>query len=336
MQAKTSKSITLAMKKIGFSIGLLILTALVLWASFGQVAIQALAAILFGWWGYLARVIPRVTVSRAGLATVTLCGVLFLLGLHGFLRWLHREMVRDERRWKMRWTLSIVSVVMLMFAAGIATVGVTHQTAWLLTSKRPLLEPHARLYHDPEFEMNLKVTALAVHNYASAYDNDLPGGRSSEGHALQSWQTLIAGFIPFNPGEIDLNSAWDAPRNAPHFRGFVSTYINPKARVLRDARGFALSHIAGNVHVFGRGRSLKLNEVGNLSQILLAGEVASGFKCWGDPTNLRDPSHPFDGSPEAFGSPTGGGATVVMMDGSVKFISDRADPKILRALSGPR
>jgi hypothetical protein len=182
-------------------------------------------------------------------------------------------------------------------------------------------------------EDNFKQIALAVHNYAYANDG-LPGDLPSEGRGWQSWQTVIGGFMPFYLGDIDFDRAWDDPHNSPQFKGFIDQYLNPKATVLRDDRGFAVSHIAGNIHVFGQGRSLRMNEVGDLSQTMMAGEVESGFKCWGDPSNLRDPGRPFDGSPEAFGSPSGGGAMVVMMDGSVKFISDRADPKVLRALTG--
>lgn len=333
MQPESPNRLVMTIRWTAIFGGGLLLLGIILAVTAGQVAVQMSVALVFGWWNYLARVIPRVTVSRAGLITVLLCGALFTFGLHNFLKWLHRGMIGGEHPWKVRWTCSIVGVVVLMFAAGIATVGMTHQTAWLMTSKRPLTDAHPDHFGggSRQVEWNLKMIALAVSNYASAHEA-LPGDRPQEGQGFQSWQTVIMGYLPYY-ADIDFDRPYDDPKNSAKFKGFIHDYLNPSATVLRDERGFALSHFAGNVYVFGQGRSMKLTDF-NRSQTMMAGEVASGFKCWGDPTNLRDPERPFDGSPQAFGSPSGGGATVLMMDGSVKFISDRADPKILRALSG--
>lgn len=63
------------------------------------------------------------------------------------------------------------------------------------------------------------------------------------------------------------------------------------------------------------------------------GEVPSGFKPWGYPANWRDPAVGMNRSPEGFGGPYKGGANVLFADGSVKFLKDRTDARVLKALS---
>lgn len=93
--------------------------------------------VLFGWGEYLYRVLPEVKVSWPATfsALVCLLGVL-CLG-HVFARWIWRETAGQtsiHSSWKPRWTLTAATIVVLMFTAGIAAVGVTHQTTWLFKS----------------------------------------------------------------------------------------------------------------------------------------------------------------------------------------------------------
>lgn len=68
----------------------------------------------------------------------------------------------------------------------------------------------------------------------------------------------------------------------------------------------------------------------------MAGEVAEGFKPWGDPTNLRDPGLGVHTMPGGFGNPTESGANFLFMDGSVRFFRDTTSREVLRRLSKPR
>jgi prepilin-type processing-associated H-X9-DG protein len=72
------------------------------------------------------------------------------------------------------------------------------------------------------------------------------------------------------------------------------------------------------------------------SNTLMAGEVKSRFKPWGDPTNWRDPSLGINRSPDGFGGPFEGGASFLFVDGSVRFIKNTIDPSVLKALSTPQ
>lgn len=159
--------------------------------------------------------------------------------------------------------------------------------------------------------------------------------RDAQGRMLHSWQTAILSQFPIkHAGEIQPEIPWDDPRNSAYFRGIVPFYLNPEMGVVRDSRGYALSHYAGNVNVLGTGHTLRFEAIkGTLSNTILAGEVSDQFKAWGDPTNLRDPGLGINSVPHGFGSPSGRGANFLFLDGSVRFLRTPTDPAVLRRMS---
>jgi prepilin-type processing-associated H-X9-DG protein len=111
-------------------------------------------------------------------------------------------------------------------------------------------------------------------------------------------------------------------------------YLDPDIPELRDARGYAVSHFAGNRQVFDRPKPLASAELTvGASNTILAGECASNFKAWDDPANLRDPAQGINKTPDGFGGPGGNGAHFAMVDGSVRFLSDTVDQRVLEALA---
>ena len=69
---------------------------------------------------------------------------------------------------------------------------------------------------------------------------------------------------------------------------------------------------------------------------VMAGEVVSRFKPWGDPLNWRDPALGVNRSPDGFGSPFVGGANFLFVDGSVQFIKNTIALRVLEALGTPK
>lgn len=128
---------------------------------------------------------------------------------------------------------------------------------------------------------------------------------------------------------------WNAPENSAYFRGVVPDYLNPEVGVIRSPEGYALAHYAGNVRVLGPDRAFLRVEAGEASQTILAGEVAEGFLPWGDPANLRDPGLGVNTTAAGFGGPSGSGANLLFVDGSVRFFRGTTSRDVLRRLSGP-
>ena len=105
-----------------------------------------LAALFLGWVPFVSRAAAEMEVSWSGIGMAMTCVAGLSLGLHLFCGWLHGEIARKrnlqltrEPRWQWRWTLSLVATVVLMFVAGIAAVGLTHQTMWLVQSPEPIV-----------------------------------------------------------------------------------------------------------------------------------------------------------------------------------------------------
>ena len=103
--------------------------------------------LVVGWALFLERVLPLVVIDWFSLGLAAACLTGLVCGMHYFCVWLHREITlrkaafeldpEQERpplqAWKLRTTLAIIGIVVLMFVAGIAAVGTVHQLVWLRT-----------------------------------------------------------------------------------------------------------------------------------------------------------------------------------------------------------
>jgi len=146
-------------------------------------------------------------------------------------------------------------------------------------------------------------------------------------------------FIAYDSKVIDLKRPWNDPVNLKHFQAVVPEFINPDLRTAEfvNSEGLGLSHYAANCHTLGGNQKRSLADFqGKGSFTILVGEINANFQPWGQPVNWRDPARGINKSPYGFGGPiNSGGAQFVMADGSVRFISERVSPDVLRALSNP-
>jgi prepilin-type processing-associated H-X9-DG protein len=305
-------------------------------------AFDVLVSLTFGWVAYCVRVLPKVTVSREGVTTAVVCLILFTFGLHRTLKWLHGEVWKarngapgETRSWPIRWTLSIVGLTVLMFVVGISATGIVHQAGWLMASRRSVIQEKLSSRDDwgSSFDHMRQFGIGAVYSLEQYESRAF----QSKGKSIQSWMTKILSGVGFRlSGALRADLPWSDPRNSAYFKGIVPLYLNPEVRDLRNADGYALSHYAGNIHVLGQGHSLSQSASGESANTVLAGEVAEGFQPWGDPTNLRDPGLGINKVPAGFGGPSGSGANLLFMDGSVRFFRDTTSPDVLRRLSSPK
>jgi prepilin-type N-terminal cleavage/methylation domain-containing protein len=300
---------------------------------------ELLVQLPFGWVLFLRRVVPLLRPDPAVAATGAVCLAGFAVGLHGFLRWFYAA-VEPPRRWKARWTGSIVALVMVMFVAGIATVGIAHQTGWLLTTQ-PLFERSvaSRAARRSASINNLKQIGLGVLNYVQNSETFPPGATFDEhGRALHGWQTALLPWIDqvelYN--QVNLSVPWNDPRNRVPMQTLIWRYVNPELEHTPapvGVEGYGSSHYAGNARMLGVGAVSEIKD--GAASTVLAGGVAGRFRAWGDPLNWRDPALGINRSQSGFGGPSPEGAHFVFADGSVHFLKSTIDPRVLNALSTP-
>jgi prepilin-type processing-associated H-X9-DG protein len=309
--------------------------------------LQMVAYLLLGWAHYLYRVVPQVEIDKSGAATGVVCLVLLTAGVHLFAGWLYDQLrgsksaddLVDVDRWRMRWTAWLVGGVLLIFVAGIATVGVTHQTGWLLFSDKPIVSSTSFAAFRAMSTNNLKQMGLALYNYSPAHDVFPPAiALDSLGRPLFGWQTMILPLMDHAEiyDRIDLKAPWNDLRNRPPYQSRVQEFLHPGIHREKDTAGYALSHYAGNGAFLGGTGSRTVRDVTDgTAQTIAAGEAVSNFKPWGDPTNWRDLNLGINQAPDGFGGPAPGGANFLFVDGSVHFVRDNIDPRILKALGTP-
>ena len=117
---------------------LLVALCVLLLSCMGDLRPVAVGGVLVGGWAfYVVNTLPKVRVHWPAVMTALACLAGFMALGHFFARWLY-DQTTGGRRWRKRWTLSITTLVVLLFACGIAAVGITHQTAWLARSDQPM------------------------------------------------------------------------------------------------------------------------------------------------------------------------------------------------------
>jgi hypothetical protein len=222
-----------------------------------------------------------------------------------------------------------------MFVSGIAVTGMIHQTGWLIRSPEPLVESNYRISTARMASANnLKVIGLGALNYADdTKPPELPRSRfDAQGRPMHSWQTALLPYVEEDwvYKKIDRSKPWTDPVNTDPISQSVRAFWNPSVEQ-QKVNGHGISHYAGNVLVvLCDTRKTVQSFPQGASNTILAGEVSSNFRAWGDPLNARDPRLGATGHPNGFGGPNGRPAQFVMLDGSVRTF----DPKELADLIG--
>lgn len=109
-----------------------------------------LAALLWGWWDFLARVLPRWELNPDLLAMAILCLVGMLWLSHVLLNWLLGHLGISHGAWKWRHTTAASAAFALLFLVGMSFVGMIHQTGWMLASREPWSYPISRVFFGSE------------------------------------------------------------------------------------------------------------------------------------------------------------------------------------------
>jgi hypothetical protein len=96
-----------------------------------------------GWIPFIVRVFPEVTLNIPAILETVLVVAVLGVGSHLFLRWLWQQLRAQQGEaspWPVRWSVSALALLVLLFLATMATVGIGHHLGWLASSRDPLVQ----------------------------------------------------------------------------------------------------------------------------------------------------------------------------------------------------
>jgi hypothetical protein len=174
---------------------------------------------------------------------------------------------------------------------------------------------------------NLERMALAMHNYAGAYESRVPPAASYDksGKPLLSWRVLLLPFL----GEADLykqfklDEPWDGPHNKKLLDKMPLVYLAPG----QTPSGRTHYQVfTGKGTLFDGKKTIQIGRIPDgTSNTIFAAEAAKAVP-WTKPEDLAyDPDKPFP----KLGGLFPGGFHVVMADGSAHFLSEKISAETL-------
>ncbi len=196
---------------------------------------------------------------------------------------------------------------------------------------------HAEASRDSRSKNNLKLIGLAVHNYHDVSAVFPPAQIHYSNDSEHGWGFLLLPYLDMLPlyNSIHSDQSWKHSINIKAYSTQVECYLNPKFPDHELLDNYAVNQYAGNSRVFVPEIGMPISSIiDGTSNTLLAGEVSTGFKAWGDPTNVRDPAAGLKNDSEHF---CGKNLDPLMLfaDGSVRRIRADINMETLRKLADP-
>lgn len=230
---------------------------------------------------------------------------------------------------------------------GVATVGVL--TALLL----PAVQQARTAARRSQSKNNLKQIAIALHNYHDTFGSFPAGTVPNEKLKVDERLSWIVSILPFIEQSalydvIDQEESWKKGDNADWTAMVIPTLVNPQvsdgktgtthyvgiAGIGKDAPTLPVT--SPKAGAFGYDRKLKFRDVlDGTSNTVGVSEASKNFGGWGQggSATIRSLTRkPYINGPDGIGSPFPGGANMMLLDGSVRFVSENIDPKVMEAL----
>ena len=179
---------------------------------------------------------------------------------------------------------------------------------------------------------NMKMIALALHNYASAHGHFPPVATYDEdGKPLLSWRVLILPYLETGGKELyqqfRLDEPWDSPHNKKLIDKMPAEYRFPSQP--DETTSAAYFGIAGPETVFPPDHGVPFREItdGTSNTIMLV--EAKRDIPWTKPEDI-----PYDsmGEMPRLGGYQKDGFNTAFADGSVHFVSEAVEPEVLQKL----
>jgi type II secretory pathway pseudopilin PulG len=230
---------------------------------------------------------------------------------------------------------------------GVATVGIA--VALIL----PAVQQARMAARRSQSRNNLKQIALALHNYHEVHGAFPAGTIENEDLKVEerlSWIVSILPFLDQSPlfDVIDQEQGWKDDDNADWTSREIPSLVNPQvadaatgvthyvgiAGIGKDAATLPVNDKKAGV--FGYNRKLRFRDVKDgASNTIGVTEASKGYGSWGaggKPTIRSLTKKPYINGPDGIGSPFPGGMNAMLLDGSVRFISENIDPTVMEAL----
>jgi hypothetical protein len=225
------------------------------------------------------------------------------------------------------------SMVTMLTILGVVVCGCMGLVALLL----PGIDGGRRAAPRMQCGNNFKQIALALHNYHDTYKSFPPAYTvDDDGNKLHSWRTLILPFIEQGPlySQIDLNSPWDSPQNRRLSQFVIPVYGCPSNEG-SDRTKTSVMAIVGPGTIFEGADPIAMKHIlDGTSNTILVVEVKDSTTNWMEPRDLdlESMTLAINAGPNEIGSHHPGGAQVALGDGSVRFIPETIESRILRLL----
>lgn len=233
---------------------------------------------------------------------------------------------------------------------GVATTGI------LVALLLPAVQQARTAARRTQSRNHLKQIALSLHNYHDAYGHFPSGTHPNEKLKPDeriSWLTTVLPFVEQQPlfSQVDFDESWDDDANTKLAEVRVPVYLNPGS--VASPVGPAETHYVGicgvgadapmlpanskRAGIFGVNRQTRIRDITDgTSNTLMTSEASGDFGPWmsgGTATMRSFTKQPYINGPDGIGGPYPGGCNVGLADGSVRFVSENIDPKVLEALA---
>jgi prepilin-type processing-associated H-X9-DG protein len=182
---------------------------------------------------------------------------------------------------------------------------------------------------------NLKQIGLALHNYHDTYQL-FPAAHLNglQGEPKLSWRVSILPYIDEGPrfNAYQFGEAWDGPSNSRLLNPLPQVYSCPSHSAPGNTNT-SYATITGDHSILGDGVCVKMREVTDgSSNTLMVIEACQLNIPWMKPQDIDAKTFTKIGDPNGVSSKHLGGVNVLLADGSVRFISNNVDPKVVQAL----